>query len=166
MGVCSGPALGSLLVLPPTWAKLSVFLALAIKLLALLLTPLLRLLAPTAPVLGGLPLPLRFSPVATWSVVLMGAGEVPGGELEPSNLAEALSGEGDLLPVDLAADSGDVGSAFCEALDEPPNILLNSRPPWAEILRRLDPARLTIWGGRGELRELLNKRVEELEVGR
>lgn len=97
------------------------FLALAMRLLALPLTPLLLLLD-AAPVLGGLPLPLRFSPMAGWSGDLVGMGE----EASPG-LADASSGEGDLLEAELGGD--ELLSAFGEELDEPPNILLNSRPP-------------------------------------
>lgn len=107
------------------------FLALAIRLLALPLTALLLLFELPGVVLGGLPLPLRFSPVAERLVDFIGAGgEV---EVEPGELAlvaAAEPGEGGLLSVVLGLESGEEGlSAFGAELDEPPNILLNSRPP-------------------------------------
>jgi hypothetical protein len=111
-----------------------VFLAWAIRLLALPLTPLLRRFFCSAelPAFGGLPLPLRFSPLAAWSEVLTGDGE------ERSALPEeSLSGDGDLLPAlsfgaleaGLGAELASGFSGFeAPELELTPNILF-SRPP-------------------------------------
>lgn len=113
--------------------KLSEFLAEARRLLALLPTPLLlRFLSVEAPLSvrpWGLPFPLRFSPLAAWSVVLMGAG------------AFGLdSGEGDLPSVLDSLSTLDPGE-----LEPPPNILFSRLPPCEERLRRLLPASLRSW---------------------
>ena len=122
---------------PLAWVKLSVFFALASRLLALPLTPPLRRFFCSAelPEAGGLPFPLRFSPLAAWSLVLTGAGGEP---------SDRVSGEGDLLPVVVSpppSGSDALLSGFAPEEEPPPNILL-SRPPWEERLRRLGPARL------------------------
>lgn len=97
--------------------------------------------------LGGLPLPLRFSPVVTCSAFLVGMGEAPSEPFSAAPPGDSGEGEGDLLSV--LEDAAVLGlvSAFGEEPDEPPNILLNSRPPCEERLRRLDPARLLKDGG-------------------
>ena len=107
----------------------------ASRLLALLPTPLLlRFLSVLAPLSfrpGGLPLPLRFSPLAAWSVVLMGVAA-----LEPG----LESGEGD-LPSPLVS----LSVFDPEELEPPPNILFSRLPPDEERLRRLLPA--SLWLG-------------------
>lgn len=116
----------------PTCEKLRECLAEAIKLLALLPTPLLlRFFSESALCLpGGLPLPLRFSPLTTWSVGFVEPVEV--------GLASTLgSGDGGLLP-----DFESELSAESDLL--PPNILFNSRPPCEVRLRRLLPARFSM----------------------
>lgn len=123
----------SLLARLPTWVK-RVFLAWAIRLLALPLTPLLRRFFCSAelPAFGGLPLPLRFSPLAAWFVILTGDGE------ERSDAPESfLSGDDESLAVlalgapevGLETESTSVLSDFKPPELEPePNILF-SRPP-------------------------------------
>ena len=113
------------------------------RLLAFPLTPLLLLFG-VAEVLGGLPLPLRFSPVVTCSACLdVEIGEAPPEPFSAAPPGDSGEGEGDLLSVLVLG----LLSAFGEEPDEPPNILLNSRPPVEERLRRLDPARLLKDGG-------------------
>jgi hypothetical protein len=108
-----------------------VFLAWAIRLLALPLTPVLRRFFCSAelPALGGLPLPLRFSPLAAWSEDLTGDGE------ERSAPPCSLSGDGDLLSsLSFGAPDGvsetapaSVFSGFePPVLELPPNILFSS----------------------------------------
>lgn len=101
------------------------FLALAMRLLAFPLTPLLLLLG-AAPVLGGLPFPLRFSPIAGWSVALVGMGEDPFPVLADGFSFGDLGSDLELAEAELG---GEVLSVLGEEPDEPPNILLNSRPP-------------------------------------
>lgn len=128
------------------------FLACAIRLLALLLTPLLRRFFWSAELLtlGGLPLPLRFSPLAAWSAALTGDGE----ERSAPAKSCSLSGDGDLptlsaaLSFGLVLDAGsdtELASAFSDfeppELELPRNILF-SRPPCEERLRRVLPARV------------------------
>lgn len=128
------------------------FFACAIKLLALLLTPLLRRFFWSAELfaLGGLPLPLRFSPLAAWSVDLTGDGE----ERSAPTKSCSLSGDGDLLALSAALSFGlvlDAGSdtelASAVSDFEPPELelprnILFSRPPCEERLRRVLPARV------------------------
>lgn len=118
------------------------------RLLAFPLTPLLLLLG-VAEVLGGLPLPLRFSPVVTCSAFLVGIGEAPPEPFSAAPPGDSGEGDGDFVSVLGLEDAVVLGllSAFGEEPDEPPNILLNSRPPCEERLRRLDPARLLKDGG-------------------
>ena len=116
------------------------FLALAIRLLALLLTPLLLRFfsepgASLLPRPGGLPLPLLFSPPTT-------AGSVDFIEVPLAVAVSALRfGEDDLL-LDWFVVSAVLGSdlVFAELELPPPNILFSRLPPWAERLRRLFPA--------------------------
>jgi len=140
-----------------------VFLAWAIRLLALALTPLLRRFFCSAELaLGGLPLlPLRFSPLAAVSVVLMGVGEVRSRFW--SAAGASLSGDGDLRPALsfwlLLESELELVSDF-----ELPNILF-SRPPCEERLRRLLPARLVdyCWRivGEGMARACVMRRQRE-----
>jgi len=79
---CNGVWFGvgaSLLDRPPVCAKFNVFFALASRLLAFPLTPVLRRFFCSAelPEEGGLPFPLRFSPLVAWSLVLTGADDAP-----------------------------------------------------------------------------------------
>lgn len=123
------------------------FLAWANRLLALALTPLLRRFFCSAelPELGGLPLPLRFSPLPAWSDDLTGDG---GERLAPP---ASLSGDGDFLPAFsfwLLLPESDIELVSDLEPELTPNILV-SRPPWEERLRRLLPARL-VGGGTKE----------------
>ncbi|KAK5631947.1 hypothetical protein RRF57_007662 [Xylaria bambusicola] len=103
--------------------KLSVFFALAIKLLALLPTPLLLRFFSAALLSefcrpGGLPFPLRFSPLAAWS----GSFGAPSGD---EDVLESSEGPSDLEMGSVAAGVSDLAP---EELELPPNILF-SRPP-------------------------------------
>ena len=115
----------------PPWEKLRLFFAEARRLLALLLIPLLRRFFSVEPPAslrsGGLPLPLRFSPLAIWSAVR----DFVGTDSEELGLEP---GEGDLSGFESV-------SWLAVALFElPPNILFSRPPPWEERLRRLLPA--------------------------
>ena len=125
---CRGVCEFTSLLERPTWEKFNEFLALAMRLLALEPTPLLLRFFSASPGLpGGLPLPLRFSPLAAWSLVLGGQADAPSDLLE--------SGEGDFLSVSEAS----VAESGLE--EEPPPNILFSRPPREERLLRLFPAR-------------------------
>lgn len=113
-------------------------LAWAIRLLALPLTPLLRRFFCSAEP----PLPLRFSLLGAESDALAADGE------ERSAPPASLSGDGDLVPaLSFGAPAAASGMGLVSGFEAPelellpPNILF-SRPPWAERLRRLLPARL------------------------
>lgn len=94
-------------------------------------------------------MPLRFSPVVTCSAFLVEMGEAPPEPFSAAPPGDSGDGDGDVLSVFEFEDEVVLGllSAFGEEPDEPPNILLNSRPPVEERLRRLDPARLLKDGG-------------------
>ena len=123
------------------------------RLLALLPTLLLlRFLSESALCLPvGLPLPLRFSPLAAWLVGFVAVlGVLLVVPLDVAVVSALGSGEGDFLSVlgessvELVLESG--------LFEPPPNILFNSRPPCEERLRRLLPARFS---GRGKTRGLV-----------
>jgi len=134
----------ALLRLPP-WLKFREFFALANKLLALPLTPLLLLFLsvdpPVSCLVGRPPLPLRFSPPLAGSVGFAKEEALVGEVLSPTEEVEFTvgSGEGCLLSDLVLA----VSLFPTDDEEPPPNILFSKPPPGEEeMLRRLLPASL------------------------